>query len=111
MKFTGKDDGPTIEYFLQYEKDQYRYFWIVSIGLHMKDEANKWWNSLDSSVRNLPEKKLEKVLLDKWSQVGKKDSKSHKSLFSTNISILQVQGSIHKAVSYTHLTLPTNREV
>ena len=57
MKFTGKDDGPTIEYFLQHLKSQYRSFWICSIGLHMKDEANKWWTSLDSSVRKLPEKK------------------------------------------------------
>ena len=62
----------------------------------MKDEANKWWTSLDSSVRKLPEKKLEKVLLEKWSKAGKKDSKSHKDLFSTNISILQVHGSIQK---------------
>ena len=43
MKFTGKDDGPTIEDFLQYHKDRYRQFWIGSIGLDMKDEANKWW--------------------------------------------------------------------
>ena len=61
----------------------------------MKDEANKWWTSLDSSVRKLPEKKLEKVLLDKWSQ-ARKDTKSHKDLFSTNLSILQVHGSIQK---------------
>ena len=96
MKFTGKDDGLNIEDFLQHLKAQYQIFWICSIGLHLKDEANKWWTSLDSAVRKLLEKKLEKVILDKWSKDRKKDTKRHKDLFSTNISILQVHGSIQK---------------
>ena len=47
-------------------------------------------------MRKIPEKKLEKVILDKWSKDRKKDTKRHKDLFSTNISILQVNGSIQK---------------
>ena len=47
MFFTGKDDNPTIEEFIQRQKLIYGELWKDRVFLGFKDEPAKWWFSLD----------------------------------------------------------------
>lgn len=95
--FTGKDDGPTIEEFIKELKCMYGRFWRDSVWFNLKDEASKWWFSLDhKEFTKLSDVEFERVLLEKWSKARKKENETHKGLFPTGISLLQVHGLIQK---------------
>ena len=96
--FTEKDDGPTIEEFIKEIKRMFKTDWRGKVWLFLIDEASTWWwKSLDhKQLTKLSDTEFEKVLLDKWSQARKKENETHKGLFPTGISLLQVQGLIQK---------------
>lgn len=94
--FTGNDKGSTIEEFIEYQKSRCKFFWVSHLLFNLKDEAAKWWDSLDDSVVQLPHEKLEKLLLEKWSQARKQDKEKHVGSFLTGIFLLQVHGLIQK---------------
>jgi len=97
MIFTGKDDGLTIEKFIESQKRDCPWCWKEKIGYYLKDEAAIWWKSLESEILKLCcADKIEKLFLDKWSHIGKKETKKPKWLFSTGISLLEVDGCIQK---------------
>ena len=65
--------------------------------LKIRDEAQKWWLSLDhKQLTKLSDAEFEKVFLDKWSKATKKENETHKRVFPTGISLLQVHGLIQK---------------
>ena len=72
LYFTGKDDGPTIEECIKQKKWVWKNQWRDSWGLAFKDEAYKWYLSLDDKqLTKLSDAEFEKVLLDKWSHARK----------------------------------------
>ena len=98
LDFTGKDDGPTIEEFIQRSKSTHGKYWRIPIVCSMRDEAKKWWLSLDhhQKMTNISDAEFEKLFLDKWSRAKKKENETHKRLFATGVSLLQVHALIQK---------------
>jgi len=97
LYFTGKDDGPTIEEFIQRYKSTHGKYWKLPMVFNMKDEALKWYSLLDyQQLNKLPDAEFEKVFLDKWSRARKKENETHKGLIATGVSLLQVHGLIQK---------------
>lgn len=95
--FTGKDNGPTIEEYIEKTKSIWGKNWKESIWLNFIDEAHKWYFTLDDKqLSKLSDAEFEKVLLDKWSRTRKNENETCKGLFSTSISLLQVHGLIQK---------------
>ena len=74
--FTGKNDGSYIENFIACHKFDFPRCWKDKIGYYLKDEAAIWWKSLDNEILKLCyADKIEKLFLDKWSHIGKKETK------------------------------------
>ena len=97
LYFTGKDDGPTIEEFIQRIKSEYGICWKGMVRLNLTEEADRWWRSLGiKQLDDLSDKEFEKLLLDRWSHARKQDKEKHVGLFPTGISLLQVHGLIQK---------------
>jgi len=97
LHFIGKDDGPTIEEFIQRLKSKYWICWKTTVRVHLTEEADRWYSSLDyKQLLKLSDAEFEKVLLDKWSQARKKENETHKGLIATGVSLLQVHGLIQK---------------
>jgi len=46
--FTEKDNGPPIEKYIKQKKSIWEKDWKNSVWLGFKDEATKWWFSLDN---------------------------------------------------------------
>ena len=89
LLFTGKDDGPTIEEFIQRYKSTHGTYWKIPMMLNMRDEAQKWNLSLDlKQLTKLSDAEYGKIFLDKWSQARKKENETHKGLISTSVSLL-----------------------
>jgi len=66
MFFTGKNDGPTIETFIESQKCDFPWCWKDKIGYYLKDDAAIWWKSLDSEILKLCcADEIEKLFLDK----------------------------------------------
>ena len=85
--FTGKDNGPTIEEYIEKTKSVWAKNWKDSVWLNFKDEVHKWYFSLDDKqLSKLSDAKFERVLLAKWSQIRKKENETRKGLFSTSVS-------------------------
>ena len=65
LYFTRKDDGPTIEEFIQRTKSNFGICWKSTARLNLTDEADRWWRSLGIKQFNaLLDKEFEKFLLD-----------------------------------------------
>jgi hypothetical protein len=95
MYFTGKDDGPSIEEFLNIGSHSWKEHWKVFLNLSLQGDAHIWWNSLSfRKMMALSDEEFEKFLLEKWSHA--KGKERSKGLFSCGKSILQVHGCIHK---------------
>jgi len=95
--FTGKDNGPTIEEYIEKTKWVWEKNWKDSVWLNFRDETHKWYFSLDDKqLSKLSDAEFERVLLDKWSRTRKKKNEKRKGLFSTGVSLLQVHGLIQK---------------
>ena len=45
--FTGKDDSPTIEEYIKQTKSVWEKNWKDSVWLNFRDEAYKWYFSID----------------------------------------------------------------
>jgi hypothetical protein len=57
MYFTGKYDGPSIEYFLNEEKLVWKEHWRGLVNLHLQGDVTIWWNFLDyNMIRKLSDK-------------------------------------------------------
>ena len=96
-KFTGKDDDPTIEEFIQRIKSKYGICWKIAVWFNLTEEADRWYSSLDyQQLIKLSDAEFEKVFLDKWSRARKKENETHKGLIATGVSLLQVHGLIQK---------------
>ena len=97
-KFTGRDDSPTIEEFIQIIKSKYEIFWKDMVRLNLQEEADRWWRSLGiKQLDNLSDEEFEKLFMEKQSCARKKkETKEPKGLFPTGISLLQVHGLIQK---------------
>jgi hypothetical protein len=55
----------------------------ISLYLHFREDALTWNQSLDYfAPMKLPDEELEKLLLNRWSHVGKQDKENTKGLFS-----------------------------
>ena len=117
MKFTGNDDGPTIEEFIAFLKEQYSNIWRIGICLCLQDDACRWWESLNKDkFWTLLDEDYETFLLDRWSStrstnkeihkdILQKDNVSFNGLPSCNNSLLQVQGCLqqeHVIISISH---------
>ena len=101
LYFTGKDDGPTIEEFIQRYKSRYGTtcgtFWKFQMLSNMRGEAQKWNLLLNYDWLNkISDAEFEKVFLDKWSRARKKENETHKGLIPTGISLLQIHGLLQK---------------
>ena len=82
LNFTGKYDSPTIEEFIQRKKFTYGTLWKVLVWLGFKDEATKWWVSLDNKqLTKISDAEFERVLLDKLSRARKKENETRKGFF------------------------------
>lgn len=80
--FTTKDNGPTIEEFIEKQKSLREKRWKTFIWLGLRDEVAIWWSSLDETkLYKLSDEEFEKVLLDKWSHARKQENETHKGLF------------------------------
>ena len=67
--FTGKDDNPTTEEFIQKLKRIFEHHWNSIVPIGLKEEAAIWWNSLGiKDLSKFSNEELEKLLMDKWSQ-------------------------------------------
>jgi hypothetical protein len=67
------------------------------VSLSLEGDALIWWKSLKyTQIMELSDEEFENLFLDRWSHVGKRDTKSTKGLFSCGNSILHVHGCIHK---------------
>ena len=94
--FTRKDNGPTIEEFIQRIKFKYGVFWKAILWLNLTEEADLWWNSLGiKQLDDLSDEEFEKLFMDKWSCARKKNE-TCQGLCSTGVSLLQVHGLIQK---------------
>jgi hypothetical protein len=97
MYFTGKDDGPSIEEYIKEMKIIMGKVMEILGRLEFKGDAAIWWNFLNyDKMKALSDEEYEKVFLDKWSHVVKKDKKSTRDLFSCDNFILQVHGCIQQ---------------
>ena len=73
LYFTGKDDGPTIDEFIQRYKSTYGTYWKLPTLFNMRDEAQKWNSSLEyQQLIKLSDAEFEKIFLDKWSRARKR---------------------------------------
>ena len=64
--FTGKDDSRTIEEYIKQTKSVWAKNWKDSVWLNFRDEAYKWYFSLDDKqLSKLSDAEFEKVFLDK----------------------------------------------
>jgi len=96
LYFTGKDNGPTIEEFIQRINSKYGICWKAIVRLNLTEEANRWWKSLGiKQLDDLSDKEFEKLFMDKWSCARKKNE-TRQGLCSTGISLLQVHVLIQK---------------
>jgi hypothetical protein len=92
--FNDKDDGPSIEEYIKGVKDLRGKTWKFWVGMNLRGVATIWWNLLNyDKVKALPDEEYEKVFLDRWSHVGKKDKESIEGLFSCTNFLLQVHGN------------------
>jgi len=65
-KFTGRDDSPTIEEFIQIIKSKYEIFWKDMVRLNLQEEADRWWRSLGiKQLDNLSDEEFEKLFMEK----------------------------------------------
>ena len=97
LLFAGKDNGPPIEEYIKQQKSAWATNWRDSWWFGFKDEAYKWYLSLDNKqLTKLSDAEFEKVLLNKWSRARKKENEPRKGLFSTDAFLLQVHGLIQK---------------
>jgi len=108
MKFIGSDDGPTIEEFIAFLKEQYSNMWRPWLYFCIQDDAWRWWEPLNKDeLRVLSDEDYEKFLLDRWSSTTSTNTKRHKEILqhdnvSTNglpschNSLLQVQGCLQQ---------------
>ncbi len=65
LRFTGKDNGPTIEEFIDGQKWLWPKHWKGCVWRGLQDEAAIWWSSLDNKkLVNLPNEEFEKSILD-----------------------------------------------
>jgi hypothetical protein len=95
--FTGRDDGPSIEEFIQSHNSLWKGQEKSFVDCGFKGDALIWWKSFHHSEwMSLFEESLEKSLLDKWYHTKSKDKDITKSLCSCSKFILQVHGCIHK---------------
>ena len=107
MKFTGNDDGLSIEEFIAFLKEQDGNMWRIGIYFSLQDAARRWWQGLNlDKLIKLPDADFEKVLLDRWSSNKSTNKESHKEILqkdnvstnglpSCNNSLLQVQGCLY----------------
>ena len=71
--------------------------WKVLLPLGFQDDAARWWYShANKQLSKLSDAEFERVLLDKWSRARKKENETHRGLFSSVVSLLQVHGLIQK---------------
>jgi hypothetical protein len=95
--FTRRDDGPSIEEFIQSHKSLWKEKWKSFVDWGFKDDAQIWWQPFEFlEWMSLYEEALENILLDKWYHTKCKDKYITKCLFSCGKSILHVHGCIHK---------------
>ena len=73
LYFTGKDDGPTIEEFIQRYKSTHGTQWKIQMILNMRDETKKSFSSLYyKQFLTLLNAEFEKMFLDKWYRAKKR---------------------------------------
>ena len=81
MKFTGNDDGPSIEEFILFLKEQYSNMWRPWLCFCIQDDAWRWWESLNKDkLWALSDEDYEKLLLDRWSSTRSTNTKIHKEI-------------------------------
>jgi hypothetical protein len=74
LYFTGRDDGHSIEEYIQYDKSVWKENWKSHLHWGFKDEVLIWWQSFDySEWMPYSEEASEKSILDKWSHAKIKD--------------------------------------
>ena len=97
MFFTGKDDSPSIEEYIQYQTSSWKYCWRICLHYGFQEDARIWWNSFNyNELMTLSDEAYVKLILDYWFYTKCKDEESSKGLLSCENSILKVHGCIHK---------------
>jgi hypothetical protein len=89
MYFTGNDDGPSIEEYIQNQNSSWKEQWKICLHDGFKEYACIWWNSFNyNELMTLSNETYETLILDRWYHVGKRDTKRTKGFFSYGNSIL-----------------------
>jgi hypothetical protein len=79
--FHGND--PSIEKYIKIINSAWGNYWKFSINGNLVGDVAIWWKSLGhSKMMSLLDEEFEKVLLNRRSHVGKKDTENTKSFFS-----------------------------
>ena len=71
--FTRKDDGISIQEYLEENKIKWYIVWKFWAAYYLKDDVKLWWESLNrDKMKTLLDKEFEQVFLDKWYHAKKK---------------------------------------